>query len=69
MKVIVLQNFHVFVAEMPGQPEGKVEYRKGMVLSGLRDDIVESWVAKGLVRLASPPRLDAEEPAAGDQSR
>ena len=63
MKVIVLENFHVFEAALEGQPERRVSYGRGMVLPGVPADVARSWVDKGLVRAVEAPKADTETAA------
>lgn len=52
-KLLILENFSVFVVDQEGQPERRVTYSKGQVvaLASVPDgQSGDDWIAKGLAR-------------------
>lgn len=57
-RVVIIANFHVFVAQGAGKHDRRVGFTKGMVVEA--DKIPEGqsssdWIAKGLGKAASMP--------------
>lgn len=57
-RVIIVENFHVFVWQGDGKHDRKVGFTKGMVVEGDKipdGQSLDDWIAKGLAKAASMP--------------
>ena len=57
-RVVIIANFHVFVAQGEGKVDRRVGFTKGMVVEADKipeGQTTDDWIAKGLAKASSMP--------------